>query len=273
MPEGPEVTIIRENLNTYLKGYYLVDMKIYPNSRYRNKAPDNYLNITKSIPLKLETIVSKGKLIYWLFEKNFSMLNTLGMSGIWSKNPYKHTSIEMNFILEGKKRTVYFIDTRHFGTLKFLTSKKELNDKLKLIGPDILNDKSITFDLYKKRYLKYKHYNITKAMMNQKIISGIGNYLKSEILYDAKISPLHKIEDLTEEVLHRLFLSSKKIIEKSYKKGGLSIRDYMDMERKKGDYGFELKVYCQDYDRFNNKVKRITTPDNRTTYWVPTVQK
>jgi DNA-formamidopyrimidine glycosylase len=272
MPEGPEVTIIRENLNNYLEGFYLIEFTIFPTSRYINKTPDNLLSIKKSLPLKLESVNSKGKLIYWRFEKNFTLLNTLGMSGIWTKEFIANTSIRMNFILGKENRCIFFVDNRHFGTLKFLKNISDLEEKLKKIGPDILNEKKISFQDYKKRMIKYSHYNITKAMMDQKIISGIGNYLKSEILYNAKISPLRKVEDLEEKELYNLYNSSKKIINKSYKNGGVSIRDFEDIDRKKGRYQFKLEVYCKKEDKNGFEIERISTPDKRTTYWVPKIQ-
>ena len=272
MPEGPEVTIIREDLNNYLSGYNLTKIEIYPMGRYRNKAPNNFLVVEDNLPLKLLEIKSKGKLIYWVFEKKITLLNTLGMSGIWTKNLSNHISISMEFNLDGKKKKVYFVDQRHFGTLKFLTNKKDLQDKLKKIGPDVLNDPDMNSQLFIKRITKNKNQNITKVLMDQKIISGIGNYLKSEILYDCKISPLRKIEDLTEKDLYNLYKSSRKVIKNSYMNRGVSIKDFKDIDEKKGNHQFNLEVYCRDKDRYGNKVERITTPDKRTTYWVPSVQ-
>ena len=272
MPEGPEVTIIRENLNDYLKNFYLININIFPTSRYRNRAPNNFITTENSLPLKLLEVKSKGKLIYWLFEKKITLLNTLGMSGIWVKDLINHVSIEMEFQLDDKKKKIYFVDTRHFGTLKFLTSKKDLQDKLKQLGPDILNDRDMNFELFKTRILKYKHYNITKSLMDQKIISGIGNYLKSEILYDSKISPLWKIQDLTEKDLYRLYKSCGKIINNSYKNRGVTMKDFTDIDRKKGKHQFSLEVYCKKTDKHGNDVLKITTPDKRTTYWVPEIQ-
>lgn len=272
MPEGPEVTIIRENLNEYLEGFYLTDICIFQTSRYIKKAPNNYLQVKNNLPLKLLKIESKGKLIYWVFEKNIYLLNTLGMSGIWTKEPLVHTSIGMDFKFKKSKKSVYFVDPRHFGTLKFLTEKKDLEEKLKTIGPDILNDKTITFETFKKRILKFKHYNITKTLMDQKIISGIGNYLKSEILYRSRISPLRETGDLTEKELKKIFNSAKHLITKSYENNGLSVRDYKDLKNNKGKYQNFIEVYCMEKDSFGNKVQRITTPDKRTTYWVPELQ-
>ena len=53
MPEGPEVKKLVNNLNTY-RGLYIIDCKITPTSRYRDKAPDNYLLFKEKLPLKLK---------------------------------------------------------------------------------------------------------------------------------------------------------------------------------------------------------------------------
>ena len=94
MPEGPEVTILTENLNKELKGKIIEDFEISSTSRYRNKAPDNFVIFKEKLPLEIKGVKNKGKLIYFLFSKNFSLLNTLGMSGGWSKTKGKHTSLE-----------------------------------------------------------------------------------------------------------------------------------------------------------------------------------
>lgn len=270
MPEGPEVTILTENLNHELKGKTVIDFEITSTSRYRDKAPDNFLHFYDSLPLKIKGVKNKGKLIYFVFDKNFSLLNTLGMSGGWSKSKGKHTSVIMT--LKGGKK-YYFIDTRHFGTFKFFDTKGDLDKRLSKLGPDMLNDRDVTSATFIRRLRKYKHYNICKAVMDQKIICGVGNYLKSESLYHAKINPLKRVEDLTSKELERLFRSIRKKIKESYLSEGVSVRDFSDLDDKKGKYQFYFEVYCQKEDSQGRKVVKVVTPDKRSTYYVPQVQK
>jgi DNA-formamidopyrimidine glycosylase len=269
MPEGPEVTILTENLNYELKDKIIENFEISSTSRYRNKAPDNFIDFKENLPLKIKRVKNKGKLIYFLFSNDFSLINTLGMSGGWSKTKGKHTSVTIT--LKGGKK-YYFIDVRHFGTFKFFNTKDELENRLNKLGPDMLNDKDLTSIYFIKRLRKYKHYNICKAIMDQKIICGVGNYLKSESLYHAKINPLMKVEDLTTEDLERLFKSIRKKIKESYLSEGVSVRDFSDLDDKKGKYQFYFEVYCQKKDTKGRKVVKIVTPDKRSTYYVPEVQ-
>ena len=272
MPEGPEVTIISENLNSILAGFEIYNMEISPTSRYRNKAPDNFLSFKEKLPLRVREIKNKGKLIYFKFQKNFFMLNTLGMSGIWRKKKDKHTSLILTYGSGDVKQNLYFTDQRHFGTVKFLRSKKELNDKLKTLGPDMLNDPKMSFDIFRGRLMKYPKYNIVKALMDQKVVSGIGNYLKSESLYHARISPFKTVSELSDLEIRKLYQSVRTKIIGSYHQGGVSVKDFKDVDDKKGLYQFEFEVYCKKTDKYGNKVVKVVLADKRSTYYVPELQ-
>ena len=278
MPEGPEVTIVAENLNKLLKDKHILSYQLTDNGRYRKKGPDNCIPFRDSLPLKVKRVENKGKLIFFTFtdsEKEFYMLNTLGMSGVWHKHTGKHTCFifEYSSTKENKgKEKLYFIDQRHFGTIKFLTSKEDLEKKLKDIGPDMLNNSKMSLKLFKERMMKYKHWNLVKALMCQKIISGIGNYLKSESLYHAKISPFLKVEDLSEDQFYQLYQSIRLKIVSSYNDGGVSVKNFSDIDDKKGQYHFSFEVYGKKEDKFGNKVERVVLADKRSTFYVPKIQ-
>ena len=79
--------------------------------------------------------------------------------------------------LDGK--LTYYRDTRRFGTFKiFHKDNSTLDKKLATLGPDMLNDPP-SFDEFVMRLRKKNHWNITKALMDQKVVSGIGNYIKA----------------------------------------------------------------------------------------------
>jgi len=249
MPEGPEVKKLVNVLNEY-KGLYVIDCKITPRSRYRDKAPDNFTKFKEKLPLKLKKVYCKGKFIYFVFKPKFFMTNTLGMSGYWSVTEQKHVSLELNCKFKDNNFNLYFIDMRHFGTIKFYELKRDLDDKLKSIGIDFLSDKTFNVDLFIKIIRKHNNKNITKVLMNQSIFSGIGNYIKSESLYRAKINPTTDVKDLNDIELEILYNSIKFVMTSSYKNT------------------LDFQVYRKKYDPFGNKVFYMTTPDKRTTYYV-----
>ena len=290
MPEGPEVTVIREGLNSLLKGHQIYSLEILSTSRFSKKSPDGYNDFIKTLPTRIESVESKGKFIYFKFTNGWTMYNTLGMSGGWYHKNKKHSSLKLRYSSSKKKtdelpkgitldsltdkqcQVLYFVDQRRFGTVKFIKTQSELTKKLKTIGPDILNDASLTFEVYKKIMRKHNKKNITKVMLNQSIISGVGNYLKAEILYHCKMSPHVKVEDIPDWKLEELYKASKLKINASYKARGASVRHYSDIEDRKGVFEFQFIVYNQKKDKLGNPVIKEKTPDKRTTHWVPKVQ-
>ena len=161
---------------------------------------------------------------------------------------------------------------RNFGTLKFINSKDDLEKKLKELGPDMF-EKETTFEIFKKAVKAKGKWNITKVLMDQKIISGVGNYIKSESLYRSAISPHRDVNSISDEELKTLFKEIKYVIDQSYFHQGASVRDYTDVEDKKGDYHEHFVVYGKEKDIYGNPVKRFTSEDKRTTHWVPEIQK
>lgn len=268
MPEGPEVKIIVDQLNNLLINTTINEFVIN-SGRYSKKAPDNYQDFVNSLPLKILGVKCKGKFIYFECEKNWKIWNTLGMTGGWklNKEKYGHLSLITD------KVPIYFDDYRNFGTVKFSNSISDFNKKMKDLGVDVLTNDFTVESFFKiinnKRYQKK---TLPEFLMNQKLFSGIGNYLKSEILYQSKISPHRIIEEISEEEKEIIFNSTKQIAHASYKLGGASVRDYSNIEDQKGKYTDLLKVYAQKNDPLGNKVKKETTKDKRTTHWVPEIQ-
>ena len=268
MPEGPEVKIITNSLNKLVKNTVLADLKI-KGGRYEKTTIENYDSffLLPESERKVISVNCKGKFIWFKF-KTWSLWNTLGMSGGWTITDCKHCDIE--FITN--KTIIWFKDHRHFGTLKFCDSEKLLETKLNSIGYDMLSD-----DIDKNTFIKVldKHHTKTlpKCLMNQSIFSGIGNYLKAEVLYASKISPFRKIKNLTYEEKVTLFNNIKSIIMASYRAGGASIRNYSDIYNNDGKFTFEFKVYNQKEDSFGHKVEKVKTDDGRTTHWVEEIQK
>lgn len=275
MPEGPEVAIISEGLNNLLKGKEIIKFTLSSRGRYKTKAPDGFSDFKKKLSTKVTSIKCKGKFIYWEFASGHYMYNTLGLSGVWTKTRKKNTVCRIKYCdpVTKKENKIYFDDVRHFGTLKFVDKVSELNEKLATLGPDMLSDTTITRAKFRDILKKQKDKNITVVLMNQKVMSGVGNYLKSEVLYEAEISPHRNCDSLSDAEIGRLYTAIKEKIKDSYDLGGMSRKDYADINNKKGTYGTKLKVYGKKTDSKGNIIVSETTKDKRTTFWVKEVQK
>jgi formamidopyrimidine-DNA glycosylase len=108
---------------------------------------------------------------------------------------------------------------------------------------------------------------IEDVLVDQKVLmSGIGNYLKAEILYDTRISPLRLIKDITFDEWIHIFKSAKKLTKEM-----LAILKSKDKSSEK--YMSAMKVYSRKQDPYGNPVHTRTTKTGRTTWWVPAIQK
>ena len=268
MPEGPEVRKNVDFLNTILQGTRIKDVKIL-SGRYQKNGPFEGFNDMTQDDLVVESVQCKGKFIYFNFNSKASLWSTLGMSGVWQPNMSKHTRL---IITNHKDEKVYYNDVRNFGTLKYTRQENDLIKKLNSLGPDVLNSE-VNQDVLKRSLLKKPNKTIAENLMNQSLISGVGNYLKAEILYVCGISPHRVCSDINEKEYKLLADACHYITRLSYRMGGATLLSYRQPNGKKGLYSRRFAVYNQKYDPEGNKVIKETTKDKRTTHWVPEVQK
>jgi DNA-formamidopyrimidine glycosylase len=281
MPEGPEVTIIAEGLNKVLSGCYILGFEFNNKSRYSKKAPDGFNDFQQSLVnglVKVVNVKNRGKFIYWTFSNGFYLMQTLGLSGGWFREEKRNSGCQLLF--KNKEtyeiNTIFYDDQRRFGTMKFTNDMQVLKNKLSQIGPDILNDKEFDIADWLAIFHKPRNQNklLVKLITDQKIISGIGNYLRAEILYEAKLSPHRIIHTLSDKELSKLYKAARYCINEAYKQGGTSIQHYSDINDKPGTYGLELKVYRKKKDPQGKSIKpEKIAKDSQTMYWVPGVQK
>jgi len=269
MPEGPEVRIMAEGLSQRILGKSIV--KIGTVGGKWLKKPINGLEDLNQIisqgNSKVEWVKVKGKAIYAKIGEVY-MWNTLGMSGGWRDQEGKHS--HFSIILEDGS-SVFFQDIRRFGNISFHKDLSEISKKIDSIGPDLLND-VVLFEKFKERLARKNKTNICKALMDQKVLGGIGNYIKSEALYRAGISPLLNISDISEVKLKKLWFWCVRIMQTSYKQGGATFLTYSDMNGDSGKFVFSFLVYRKETDPEGHKVIHEVTPDGRMTHWVPQLQ-
>tara|TARA_R110000787_G_scaffold243862_1_gene349834 strand:- start:166 stop:975 length:810 start_codon:yes stop_codon:yes gene_type:complete len=269
MPEGPEVKTTVDFLKKY-QNKSLTHFQVV-SGRYTKKPIHNINNPGWCTPLNLESVNCKGKFIYFSFEKNVHFFSTLGMTGEWSNRLTRHTRLKFEFD-SNKDEPLYFNDVRNFGTLKIILSNKDLDKKLKSLGPDILSS-YVDAELFKSRLDKKPNWSVAKALMDQSVVSGVGNYLKAEILYASEISPHRLCKDLTTKEVELIAQESFDITRLSYNSGGATIKNYRKPDGKKGLYSQRFAVYNQKTSPCGHEVIKEQTLDKRTTHWVPAVQK
>lgn len=272
MPESPEVRIITEQLSHALTSSTIKDVVVL-GGRFLKNPPDYLENIRQTFPTKITEIKCKGKFIWFGFDNGWYLFNTLGMTGSWSFEKQKHSALH----IEMDEKNIFFFDPRHFGTVKFAHGVEALNTKLNSLGLDLL-DKAISnidpkYSVRKQLQNRPNGETLAESLMNQKIFAGVGNYIKSEALYRAGLSPWRNSNTLTNEEYFALSEALTKVMLESYKTGGNTIATYKDVSGKIGNYGSYLQVYGKTKDPLGNCIKKQQTYDKRTSWWVPEIQK
>jgi formamidopyrimidine-DNA glycosylase len=197
----------------------------------------------------------------------------------WIENDLKHLNVE--FITNHKNISFYFYDQLSFGTLKAVDCNTNgetiLEKKLKELGPDILDNKT-TFELFKKQIRKKVNENkaIGNVIVNQKMISGIGNYLRADSLWMAKLSPFRKVQDITNDELKLLYDSIIGLIWGDYDYKFAIKQKYIKPSLKlPHHYNRDFFIYNHTKDIYNNTVTKeqlFEGSQKRFIYWVKTIQ-
>jgi len=275
MPEIGEVRIIADNITHLIDGKILTKIEILTPG-YKQTKKINELNA--SLPQVVCSISTKGKFTYIELKDGNAIGIGLGMTGNIRIEPTpEHCHLKICYKDKDNDNDAgkhfYYYDVRRFGRWEYL-SKDELNHKLSELGSDLihetLTDKQIITAFRRKNTM-----NICKVLMDQKVIAGVGAYIKSEILYHSKIHPLAKVINIPDESIIKLYQEAQKIALNSYYAGGASLYTFTGIDGKKSDFKNTLVVYGKARDPNGYEVIRIPdseSPDKRTTHWVKEVQ-
>ena len=276
IPEGPEILLSKDAIKPLLINQKVTQIKIGEKSRYRRKPLKGLVEFQKAIDesLVISNVETRGKFMYWSFSNDWFMFCGFGMSGQWSPNPGEHCCIEVKMIgSDGAASSLYFDDPRHFGNIQFVKGERELLNKLDELGWDPLYHgytEAFCNFIYQKCQRKDKP--IGQLLMDQAIFSGVGNYIRAEVLYEMKMSPWRKSKDLSKADVLSLCQTIIKVMTDSYQHQGATILTYKDPYGSRGKYSDGFKVYRQSTDPLGNQVITEETPDGRTIHWCPAVQ-
>uniref|UniRef100_A0A7S3VHK1 Uracil-DNA glycosylase n=1 Tax=Chaetoceros debilis TaxID=122233 RepID=A0A7S3VHK1_9STRA len=312
MPEGPEVRTLVDQLQSGV-GKRLVNLKFVSGRYTTHGSPRGFDEFRKTMTnYKTDDGINdviqewncKGKFIWVSLDKGSkvnlldedvkddfhrSIWITLGMSGRFQRDAFlqetnddgkTHNQPRWYFEFldddsdsENETKRIYYYDTRNFGTLIFSTSRKELTDKLKTLGPDILNYSDISEEIFMAAFRKPRQtMNVCKFLMDQKKIAGVGNYLLSEALYRSNLDPFADLREISDSQAMDLY---KEIIDtsaKSYESQGVTRAkggSYRDVDGNKGRFTFQLQCYGREYCPEGRKIIRETKgPHGRTIWYV-----
>lgn len=288
IPEGPELRRSADQLGKWLLGTDIINAFPSKTGRYALDPPKGYEAFVAEMrehgPGRVTEVNVKGKFMWWRVQypgpgKTWWVWITYGMSGQWSRELTKHTAFGVHYRgvrdangVAPDHSSLYFNDARHFGTLKFVDNEKEHLRKLETLGPDMLSDPP-TWKEFMGCLLKRPRRTLAETLMDQSVVSGVGNYVKAEALYGAKLSPHRRVDTLTVFEMEQLRKQIMWVMSTSYDSGGATLYTYQNSDGTRGEAQRRFVVYGNKTDLEGNEVVKEETLDGRTTWWVPSIQK
>lgn len=171
--------------------------------------------------------------------------------------------------------SVVLNDMRRFGLVKFVAPGDDpLEDKVfQGMGPEPFSEDFNPRYLYQT--LQKRSLAVKVALLDSKVVVGIGNIYASEVLFETGIDPRRRADSLTEDECGKLCLQIKDILQRSIQKGGTTIRDFSGADGKPGYFVQNLKVYGKPGEpcpACGTPIERIEQ-GQRHTFFCPVCQK
>jgi formamidopyrimidine-DNA glycosylase len=276
MPELPEVETVRRGLHTIITGFRIADAQsLHPRAmKSESIAPLASLN-----GAKITGTNRRGKFMWLTLNRPYVLTAHLGMSGqflIHQPNRPKATHIRAQFQLKKALRNLelVFNDQRTFGWLSIEETTNNIPTSALHIAPDPF-DPSFDIDATINNYLR-RTIKIKTALLNQEIMSGVGNIYADETLWRAKIHPETLTSDLTKKKIATIIETATTVMQEAISQGGTSFDDlYINVNGESGFFEQSLNAYGQEGEpcpRCGTPIKRISF-GQRSSHFCPKCQK
>ncbi|SMF23953.1 DNA-(apurinic or apyrimidinic site) lyase [Alteromonadaceae bacterium Bs31] len=239
MPELPEVETTRKGIAPHIEGKTIKRLVIR-NGRLRWPVPEELPKLAER-----KTLLSVERRAKYLLLKlpDLTLIWHLGMSGSMrivkhASTPESHDHIDLIFT-DGT--SLRYRDPRRFGALLYTKQPIEEHPLLCKLGPEPLSE------LFNESYLyqntRGRSQAIKQALMDNKLVVGVGNIYANEALFAAGIHPLKAAGKLSRKTCETLVAEVKTVLDGAIKQGGTTLRDFVGGDGKPGYFAQQLAVY------------------------------
>ncbi|XOV80096.1 MAG: bifunctional DNA-formamidopyrimidine glycosylase/DNA-(apurinic or apyrimidinic site) lyase [Aestuariibacter sp.] len=274
MPELPEVETTRRGVSPHIVGHKVSKVTVRQ-ARLRWPIPENLAAVLANKALTKVARRAKYLLFYFNNNDDEALMVHLGMSGslrICATNeaPLKHDHVDIEF---SNGNCLRYSDPRRFGCILWLGSSPNEHPLLNHLGVEPLDDEFDGHYLWTRS--RTKQIAVKQFVMDQKIVTGIGNIYATEALFMAGIRPT-KSAGKVSKAKYKLFVDAAKVIlDRSITQGGTTLRDFVGGDGKPGYFAQQLLVYGkkgQPCPSCATTLKEVRL-SNRSSVYCPTCQK
>lgn len=239
MPELPEVETVRKSLLNHILNRKIISIDIL----YPNMIKTDINSFKPSLEnAKVIDIQRIGKFLIFIFDNNKVLISHLRMEGkyyYYNENEKNSSHARIVFHLDNNEKMIYD-DTRKFGIMEVhnLNDYKNAECLAKLGKEPFDADENYLFN--KIHHLKC---DIKTAILDQTILTGIGNIYADETLFASKINPFRKANSITLEECKKIIINSRNILNKAILEGGSTVSSYHPENGVDGKFQLLLNAY------------------------------
>ncbi len=248
MPELPEVETVRQGLAKWVTGRRIDTVEVRHPRAIRRHLPGD---VHFAAVLKGRTITGvarRGKYLWLPLDSGDAIIAHLGMSGQLLMQPATaedevHLRARVTFADDGPQ--LRFVDQRTFGGLSVSEGGADLPDEIAHIARDPL-DPLFDDELFVAR-LRGKHTEIKRALLDQTLISGVGNIYADEALWRAQLHGARPTDALTRPAVRRLLAHVRDVLSEAIVAGGTTFDAlYVNVNGESGYFDRSLNAYGRE---------------------------
>lgn len=277
MPELPEVETVRRGVADWVNSrtIHQVDV-LHPRAVRRHLAgPLDFCHRLRDV--KITDTKRRGKYLWLALDSGDALLCHLGMSGqLLIQEPQSPTGkhLRVRFQFSDAKQQLHFIDQRTFGEMLLSADGAILPAEIAHIALDVYDPQ---FDIaWLQKRLRKRRSHVKRALLDQSLISGVGNIYADEALWRARLHPEHPTDALTDETIEELTGHIRQVFDAALKAGGTSFDAlYVNTNGESGYFERSLAAYGQQdrpCTRCGELIRRIKFT-NRSSFYCPQCQK
>ncbi len=276
MPELPEVETVRRGLQMWVAGRTVASVEVRHPRAIRRHAPGAEHFAVLLTGRTVTTVRRRGKYLWLPLDSGDALLGHLGMSGQLVLQPpgtpdETHLRVRLTFTDDGPE--LRFVDQRTFGGLSVSPGGAELPAEIAHIARDPMDPE---FDDEKfAAAVRRRQTGIKRALLDQSLISGVGNIYADEALWRSRLHWARPTETLTRPGLRRLLSDVRDVLGEAMHAGGTSFDAlYVNVNGESGYFDRSLNVYGRENEpcpRCGTAIRRDPFM-NRSSYSCPRCQ-
>ncbi len=248
MPELPEVETVREGLEKWVTGRRIEAVEVRHPRAIRRHLPGDVHFASVLAGRTITGVSRRGKYLWLPLDSEDAIIAHLGMSGQLLMQPAEapdETHLRVRFSFAGEGPELRFVDQRTFGGLSVSEGGAELPQEIAHIARDPM-DPLFDDEAFVAR-LRGKHTEVKRALLDQTLISGVGNIYADEALWRAQLHGARATDSLTRPVVRKLLADVREVLSEAIVAGGTSFDAlYVNVNGQSGYFDRSLNAYGRE---------------------------